>query len=175
MPKPTKAWKELPAAQVSEDCLWELTKRYTCYTTKDHNLTLSTDPLNLTGLNTARDSGVAAPRALGIGHSSAKKKVVEKKIKKEAQVVRFTFRVKTKRQLAKKRCVEIKKAPTTNNTVYSERHRIPIRSIVKALKRDLATYRRDLIPIAMKKLRLLRVFKLNNKRKNIQESKKLKK
>ncbi len=174
MPKATKPWKDVPGTQVTEDSLWEMTKFYTSYTTKNHGLTLSTDPLNLTGLNLARDSGVAAPHALGIGHSAAERKVVEKKIKKKAQVVRFTLRVKTKRQLPKKRCVEVQKAPTTYNRVYSERQRVPIRAIVKALKRDLALYRKDLVPVAMKKLLLLRVYKLKNKRANIAEAKKIK-
>ena len=174
MPKIPKPWKDVPGSQVTEDSLWEITKFYTSYTTKNHGLTISTDPLNLSGLNLKRDSGVAAPHALGIAHVENERKVMEKKIKKKAPVVRFIFRVKTKRQLPKKRCVEIKKAPTTYNRVYSERQRIPLRAIVKALKRDLKVYRKDLIPIAMKKLFLLKDFKLRNKYANLAESKKLK-
>ena len=54
--KVKKEWKELPAAQVSDSLLWEATKRYTSYITKNNGLTLSLDPMNLTGLNTKKDS-----------------------------------------------------------------------------------------------------------------------
>ena len=64
--KAKKEWKELPAAQVSDALLWEATKNYTSYLTKDHGLTLSLDPLNLTARNTKKDSGVAPVRALGL-------------------------------------------------------------------------------------------------------------
>ena len=149
MPTKTKAWKDLPGTQVTEDSLWEITKGYTCYLTRNHDLTLSTDPLNLTGLNTKRDSGVACVHALGVGFNAKQRTVKEKKVKKKAPVVRFTLRIKTKRQLPKAKLVELKAKPTTNNLIYSERSGVTIRAIVKALRRDLHNYRRDLIPIAL--------------------------
>ncbi|MCQ2818769.1 MAG: 60S ribosomal protein L28 [archaeon] len=173
-PKPTKQWKDFEGCQVTEDSLWEMTKFYNSYLRKGQHITLSTDPLNLTGVNTARDSGIAAPHALGIETDAKKKKVVEKKIKKDGVVVRFNFRIKTKHQLPKRKCVALEKAPKSNNRVYSLRQRITLRSIVKALKRDLTTYRKDLLPVAMKKIALLRLYKLRNKRANIAEAKKIK-
>ena len=91
----TKAWKDLAGSQISEDSLWEMTKNYTSYLTNNHDLTLSTDPLNLTGLNTKRDSGVAAVHAFGIASSAKERTVKEKKVKKKAQVVRLTLNIKT--------------------------------------------------------------------------------
>ena len=172
-PKATKAWKEVEGCQVTEDSLWEMTKLYNSYLRKGQHITLSTDPLNLTGINTERDSGIAAPHALGIATDAAERKVIEKKIKKKAPVVRFNFRIKSKRQLPKRRCVALEKAPKTNNRVYSERPRVTLRAMVKALKRDLTSYRKDLIPIAMKKIFLLRLYKLKNKRANIANAKKI--
>ena len=67
-PKVKKEWKELPAAQVSDALLWEATKNYTCYMIKNNGLTLSSDPLNLTKLNTKKDSGIADYKALGIDY-----------------------------------------------------------------------------------------------------------
>ena len=51
-PKVKKEWKELPACQVSDALLWETTKNYTSYIIKNNGLILSSDPLNLTKLNT---------------------------------------------------------------------------------------------------------------------------
>ena len=64
--KVKKEWKELPPCQVSDALLWEATKNYTSFITKNNGLTLSTDPLNLSGKNTKKDSGIASQRALGV-------------------------------------------------------------------------------------------------------------
>ena len=172
--KPTKAWKDLPGTQVTEDSLWEMTKNYTCYLTKNHDLTLSTDPLNITSRNTKRDSGICAVHALGISFEAKERTVKEKKVKKKAPVVRISFRVKTKRQIPKTKLVDVKGKPKSNYCVYSERKDITIRAVVKALRRDLHCYRRDLVTDALKKLSLLRKYKLRNKRENRKEAKKLK-
>ncbi len=174
-------WKTLPYQQVSDDSIWEMTKNWNCYLVYGQGETFSRDPLNLTGLHNKRDSGIANNKAIGIGYESTERKVREKKAKKKARVVKFTLRIKTKKQLPKKRLSELKKDstgkivhPTTNNTVYSERKRIPARAVVKALKRDLAAYRRDLVPIAIKRLRKLIRYKRKNKKGNKTEAKKLK-
>ena len=77
-PKPTKAWKDDLGTQVTEDSLWELTKDYTSYLNHNHGLTISTDPLNLSGLNYKRDSGIAVPHALGISTEVKERNVKEK-------------------------------------------------------------------------------------------------
>ena len=83
-PKPTKEWKDLPGCQVTEDSLWELTKDYSSYLNHNHGLTISTDPLNLSGLNYKRDSGIAVPHALGISTEVKERNVKEKKNKKKS-------------------------------------------------------------------------------------------
>ena len=173
--KPTKAWKEVPGTQVTEDSLWEITKNYTSYLTSNHDLTLSTDPLNLTGLNTKRDSGVAAVRAIGISFDAKERTVKVKKAKKKAQVYRVNLKLKTKKQIPKKNLVAVKDGkPQHNHLVYSERPNITVRAVVKSLKRDLKSYRPDLIHLALKKLYTIHVFKKNNKIKNIQDAKAIK-
>ena len=163
-PKVKKEWKELPAAQVSDALLWEATKNYTCYMIKNNGLTLSSDPLNLTKLNTKKDSGIAASRALGIDYSIKERNVKYKKKKEKRPVMRFSLNIKTKKLIPKKKCVELKEQePETNHCVYSTRKNITIRAIVKALKRDLNNYRRDLVPTALRKLYVLYKFKKLNK------------
>ncbi len=171
--KPTKPWKDLPGCQVTEDSLWELTRDYSSYLNHNHGLTISTDPLNLSGLNTKRDSGVSCPRALGIVTVTKERNVKEKKTKKKAPVVRINLNIKTKRQLPKSKLVELKSEPVENNLVYSTRKNITVRAVVKALKRDLNNYRRDLVPLALKRLNCYRVYKNNNKWNNRKEAKKI--
>jgi hypothetical protein len=171
-PKPTKPWKDELGTQVTEDSLWELTKDYTSYLNHNHGLTISTDPLNLSGLNDKRDSGIAAPHALGISTEVKERNVKQKKQKKKAPVVRVCLNIKTKKQIPKKKLVELKELPTNNNAVYSSRRNITIRAVVKALKRDFGNYRRDLVPVALKRLNNYRVYKNNNKWNNRKEAKK---
>ena len=162
--KAKKEWKELPAAQVSDALLWEATKNYTSYLTKDHGLTLSLDPLNLTARNTKKDSGVAPVRALGIEYDINERNVKYKKKKEKREVVRCSLNIKTKRKIPKKKCVELKKeTPETNHCVYSTRNNVTIRAVVKAVRRDLNNYRRDLVPTALRKLYVLYRFKKLNK------------
>ena len=162
--KVKKEWKELPACQVSDSLLWEATKKYTSFIIKNNGLTLSSDPLNLTCRNTKKDSGIAASRAIGIEHDIEEKDIKVKKKKEKRPVCRFILNIKTKKLIPKKKCVELKEAtPSTNHCVYSKTRRIPIRAIVKSMKRDLNNYRRDLVPTALRKLYLLYRFKKANK------------
>ena len=170
--KVKKEWKELPAAQVSDELLWEATKNYTSYLTKNNGLTLSLDPLNLTGLNTKRDSGVASVRALGIEYDISERNVKYKKKKEKRPVVRFNLNIKTKKLIPKKKCVELKEAePSTNHCIYSKRNNVTIRAIVKAMRRDLHNYRRDLVPVALRRLYTLYRFKKYNKHPKKEEDK----
>ena len=163
-PKVQKEWKELPAVQVSDGLLWEVTKNYTSYIIKNNGLTLSSDPLNLTKLNTKKDSGIVPRRALGVDYDISERNVKYKKKKEKRPVMRFNLNIKTKRLIPKKKCVEIKEAePTFNHCVYSTSKNITIRAIVKILKRDLHNYRRDLVPTALRKLYVLYRFKKFNK------------
>ena len=169
MPKDKKAkgknleWKELPPCQVSDALLWEATKNYTSYITKSNGLTLSTDPLNLTGRNTKKDSGVAPVRALGIDFNVIDKNAKIKKAKKKIPILRFNLNIKTKKVIPKKKCVELKEEPTTNHCVYSSTRDVPIRALVRTVKRDLPNYRRDLVPTALRRLYILYNFKKHYK------------
>ena len=162
--KKSTQWVTSKPNQISSDLLWELTRNYSSYLVKNHGLTLSKDPLNLSGLNTKRDSGIAHPQALGIQFNHAQGTVKEKKAKKKAQVLRLNFNVKTKRVLPKSRLQQNKdNKALTNNTVYSQNGRVTARSIAKALHRGLANYRKDLLPLAFKRLRRIHKFKKLNK------------
>ena len=163
-PKVKKEWKELPAVQVSDALLWEVTKNYTSYIFKDHGLTLSSDPLNLTKLNTKKDSGIAPRRAIGVDYDISERNIKYKKKKEKRPVMRFNLNIKTKKLIPKKKCFELKEAePSTNHCVYSQRNNITIRAIVKALRRDLHNYRRDLVHTALRRLYKLYRFKKLNK------------
>ena len=70
--------------------------------------------------------------------------------------------------------VELKAKPTSNNLVYSQHAEISVRAAIKSVQRDLKTYRHDLVHIALKKLYLLRKYKLNNKFANKKEAKTIK-
>ena len=161
--KVKKEWKELPPCQVSDALLWEATKNYTSYLTKNNGLTLSTDPLNLTGLNTKKDSGVAASRALGVDIVVSDRTVKVKKAKKKMPVARFNLNIKTKKLIPKAKLVELKDKPKSNHCVYSSRRNVTVRAMVKAVQRDLKNYRRDLVPTALRKLYVLYKFKKNGK------------
>ena len=176
--KGAATWKTLPLQQSSSDFLWELTRDYSSYLVKSQGAVFSRDPLNLTGLNTKRDSGIVNSSAIGLGLASVNKKVKEKKekkAKKQASVVRVNLRIKTKRQLPKKRLVQLKSEPTSNNLVYGEARGLTLRAVVKALNRNYAkSYRQDLLAVAFRRLRRINKFKKNNKRLNKQDAKKVK-
>lgn len=171
-------WKTLANEQASSDFLWELTRNYSSYLVKSQGAILSRDPLNLTGLNTKRDSGIVNTQAIGMGITTVNMKVKEskdKKAKKKANVVRVALRIKTHKRLPKSKLVALKVAPHANNTVYGESFPLAVRSVAKALNRNYAkTYRTDLLAIAHKRLRRIHKFKKNNKRFNKQEAKKVK-
>lgn len=170
------SWTTLPYEQATGDLIWELTRDYSCFLIKNTGLTVSTDPMNLSGFNLKRDSGLANTHAIGIGFESTNRRVKEKKAKKNARVVRFSLRIKTKRRIPKRRLTALpeKTTPHHNNCVYSERRRLTARAIVKTLKRDLTTYRPDLIHLAMLRIRKLHSFKRLNRRTNRAEAKKVK-
>ena len=167
MPKdknaPKKEWKELPPCQVSDSLLWEVTKNYTCFLAKSNGHTISKDPLNLTGENTKKDSGVACGKALGLEVSVTERTIKVKKVKKKAPVTRYNFNVKTKKLVPKKQLVEVKEPRKSNRCVYSSRKNISMRAVVKAIKRDLSGYRKDLVPTALRKCYKLYLHRKNAK------------
>lgn len=123
-----------PRCQVSNDLIWEMTRNSSCFLVRNdsnNGAAFSRDPLNLTGLNSKRDSGLSGSGAFGITTETVNRKVIHKKVKKTAPVLKFRLTVKTRRLLPKKRCVQIKDEPTNNNTLYSNSSRLTARSVAK--------------------------------------------
>ncbi len=150
--------KSLPRAQVSDDLLWAIAGDNNCFLRKSQGVTFSLDPLNLSGLNLKRDSGVTSQEGIGIQIDVADRKFKVKKVKTNGKVVRFNLNLKTRRRIGKKGLKEVKTVPTSNNSTYSSQKRLGARAIVKILRRGLKTYRPDLHKIAFQKLRKLRKF-----------------
>ena len=159
-----KGWTSNPLQQASGDTIWELTRNNNGFLISNQGHTFSRDPLNLTGLNTKRDSGLANTHALGIGHEAVQSQWRTKDAKVKGKKIRFSLRIKTKRLIPRRRLVALKadQLPLHNNTVYSERRRLAYRPIVKALQRDLQNYRRDLVPLALRRVAALQKFKRRN-------------
>ena len=175
--------------QYSSDVLWGLTKNYSSYLYKNNSYSFSRDPLNLTGLNTKRDSGICATAAIGIGYEIVSdRKIKEKKAKKKGKVLRLTLRIKTKRLIPKKHltlrkddkgvlvqpALNKQNVPVHNRSVFVEHRRLSTRSCIKVIKRGLTNYRGDLVNLAVRRLKRLHKFKKINKWNNRRESKKTK-
>jgi len=129
-----KNFKSITRQQVSNDLLWEITNNNTCLLVKSQGLTLSRDPMNLTNLNTKRDSGIANNHAMGINFSTVNKRVKNKKVKKTAPVIRLNLALRTTPRLTKNRLTGLKtETPVSNNCVYSNTTRLTARSVVKVI------------------------------------------
>lgn len=71
-------------ATVSSDLLWELTKDNNAFLMKQPQITLSSDPYNLTNVHAQRYAGIAQTSAVGV----AVPKTSEAKLKKRSSTVR---------------------------------------------------------------------------------------
>ena len=173
--------------QYSSDVLWGLTKNYSSYLYRCKGNAFSRDPLNLTGLNTKRDSGICATAAIGIGYEIiSNRKIKEKKAKKKGRVIRLNLRIKTKRLIPKKHltlkkddkgvvtqpALNKQQVPVHNRTVFVEHRHLSTRSCIKVIKRGLTNYRGDLVNLAIKRVKRLHKFKTINKWRNRTEGKK---
>jgi hypothetical protein len=163
-----KGWKTLPNEQASGDFVWEYTRNNNCYLVHNHDnngLVLSRDPLNLSGFNLKRDSGLAATQAIGIQLTHVKGTWKEKKVKKTGQIAKFNMNIKTKKINPRSvlRPVNAKHAQVT--CLYSVRRNQTLTQVVKTLVRGLTNYRRDLKTVLAQRIR-----KLNNvKRHGVQD------
>jgi hypothetical protein len=162
--------------QISSDLLWGMTQNYNSYLYTSRGHTFSRDPLNLSGLNLRRDSGIVGNAALGIDYTVSTRKIRSKKVKKEGQVVRVNLRVKSKRLMQRRNLVA--KTPLTkqgvpihNRSVYVQQRNLTTRAAVKVITRGLTNYRRDLVPLAIRRLRTIYRFKRVNKANNRREAK----
>jgi hypothetical protein len=159
-----KGWKTLPIEQASGDFVWEYTRNNNCYLVHNHDnngLVLSRDPLNLSGFNLKRDSGLAATQALGIQLTHVKGTWKENKVKKSGQIVKFNMNIKTKKMNPRSvlRPVGAKAAPVTS--FYSVQRNQTLTQVLKTLVRGLTNYRRDLKTVIAQRIR-----KLNNVKKH---------
>jgi len=151
-----KGWKTLPTEQASGDFIWEYTRENNCYLVKNTGLVLSRDPMNLSGFNLKRDSGLSATQAVGIQLTHVKGKWKENKVRKTGQVAKFNVNIKTKKVNPKSSLRPIGKAAKVTS-VYSVRQNQTLTQVVKTLTRGLTNYRRDL-----KRVLAQRIRKLNN-------------
>ncbi|KAH3678215.1 hypothetical protein WICMUC_001644 [Wickerhamomyces mucosus] len=65
-------------SNVSNDLIWALTSKQSSFLVKRSTVTLSRDPLNVSGKNTKTSSGLANDKALGISQQNGKIVVVSK-------------------------------------------------------------------------------------------------
>jgi hypothetical protein len=149
-----KGWKTLPNEQASGDLIWEYTKTNNCFLVKNTGLTLSRDPMNLSGFNFKRDSGLAATQAIGIQLTHVKGKWKENKVKKTGQVAKLNLNIKTKKINPRSVLRPVGKGAKVT-TVYSQRRNQSITQVVRTLVRGLTNYRRDLKTLLAQRIRKL--------------------
>ena len=151
-----KGWKTLPTEQASGDLVWETTRNNNCYLVKNNGLVFSRDPLNLSGFNLKRDSGLASTQAIGIQLTHVNQAWKENKIKTSGQTAKFNLNIKTKKVNPRSLLRPIGKAARVT-TVYSVKRNQTLTQVVRTLVRGLTNYRRDLKPVLAQRIR-----KLNN-------------
>jgi len=151
-----KGWKTLTTEQASSDFVWEYTRDHNCYLVKNTGLVLSRDPLNLSGFNHKRDSGLASTKAIGIQLTHIKGKWKENKVRKTGQVAKFNLNIKTKKMNPRSNLKPIGKGARVTS-IYSVRRNQTLTQVVKTLVRGLTNYRRDLKTVIAQRIR-----KLNN-------------
>lgn len=154
-------WKTLPNEQASGDFVWELTREHNCFLLKNTGSVFSKDPLNLTGSNLRRDSGLAATQAIGIQLNHTTGKWREHKVKKTGTVTNFHLNVKSKKPNTRASLrVRTAKSPKVT-LVYSVLPNQSVTQIVRVLKRGLTNYRPDLKTLLARKIRRINKVKRN--------------
>lgn len=168
-----KGWKTLPNEQASGDLIWEYTKENNCYLLKNTGLILSRDPMNLSGFNLKRDSGLASTQAIGIQLTYVKGNWKENKVKKTGQVAKFNLNIKTKKMNPRSVLRPIGKAANVTS-VYSVRRNQTLTQVVGTLAKGLTNYRRDLKTVLAQKIRKLNNVKRHGVKDYCDERRKLK-
>ena len=156
-----KGWKTLPVEQASGDFIWETTRNNNCYLVHGGRYTFSRDPLNLSGLNTKRDSGLASTQAVGVELTHNQGRWKEHRVRKTGSVAAFNLHIKTKKvnpRVNLKPVVAGKPRPTL---VYTTNANQSLTRVVKSVFRGLTNYRRDLSALVAHRVRKLNAVKRN--------------
>jgi hypothetical protein len=157
-----KGWKTLPIEQASNDFVWEMTKNNSCFLIKNldvQGVTLSRDPMNLTGSNFRRDSGLACTQAVGIQLTHNQGRWKEHKVRKTGEVASFNLNIKTKKMNPKKNLKPVVAGKARPTSVYSINANQSLTRVVKCVFRGLTNYRRDLRAVLLKRVRKMNGIK----------------
>jgi len=156
-----KGWKTLPLEQASGDFVWEAVRYNNCYLLTNTNVTLSRDPLNLTGFNLRRDSGLASTQAVGVQLTHTQGKWREHKVRKSGQVASFNLHIKTKKMNPRKNLKPVVAGKPRPTLVFSTNANQSLTRVVKCVFRGLTNYRRDLRSVLLRRVRKLNSVKRN--------------
>ena len=156
-----KGWKTLPLEQASGDYLWEITRNNNCFLLKNTGTVLSRDPMNLSGQNLKRDSGLASTQAVGIELIHTQGRWKEHKVRKTGPVAAFNLHIKTKKMNPRKNLKPVVAGKPRPTLFYSTNANQSLTRIVKSVFRGLTNYRRDLRALLAKRIRKMNSIKRN--------------
>ena len=156
-----KGWKTLPIEQASGDFIWETTRNNNCYLIHNTLTTLSRDPMNLSGQNLKRDSGLASTQAIGIELTHTKGRWKEHKVRKTGEVASFNLHIKTKKMNPRTNLKPVVAGKPRPTLVYSTNANQSLTRVVKFIYRGLTNYRRDLKALIAKRVRKMNSIKRN--------------
>lgn len=156
-----KGWKTLPIEQASGDFIWEAVRYNNCYLITNTGLTMSRDPMNLSGFNLRRDSGLASTQAVGVELVHTKGSWKEHKVKKTGPVVAFNVHIKTKKMNPKKSLKPVVAGKPRPTSFYSTNANQSLTRVLKNVFRGLTNYRRDLRSVLLQRVRKLNAIKRN--------------
>jgi hypothetical protein len=148
-----KGWKTLPVEQASGDYIWEVTRNNNCYLVQNSGLQFSRDPLNLSGENLKRDSGLANTQAVGIQLHYTTGKWKEHKVRKTGRVTAFNLHIKTKKMNPRANLRPVVAGKPRPTLVYTTVANQSLTRVVKNVFRGLTNYRRDLRALLLKRVR----------------------
>jgi len=156
-----KGWKTLPIEQASGDFIWETTRFNNCYLIQNTGTVMSRDPMNLSGFNYKRDSGLASTQAVGIELTHNQGRWKEHKVKKTGQVAAFNLHIKTKKMNPRKNLKPVVAGKPRPTLVYSTNANQSLTRVVKNVFRGLTNYRRDLRSVLLQRVRKMNSIKRN--------------
>jgi Ribosomal L28e protein family len=170
-----KGWKTLPNEQASGDLIWDYTRNNNCYLVQNTGTVFSRDPLNLSGFNLKRDSGLASTQAVGIQLNHRQGRWREHKVKKSGEVAKFHLHIKTKKMNPRSNLRPVTKANPGVTLLYSTLRNQTLTRVVKTVTRGLTNYRRDLRSLLAQRIRRLNRVKRNGVKDYCDERRKTKK
>merc|ERR1712150_133753 len=156
-----KGWKTLPIEQASGDFIWETTRNNNCFLIQNTGTQMSRDPMNLSGFNLKRDSGLASNQAVGIELIHTKGRWKEHKVRKDGYVAAFNLNVRSKRMNPRVHLRPVVAGKPRPTLVYSTNANQTLTRVVKCVFRGLTNYRRDLRALLAKRVRKMNSIKRN--------------